>query len=300
MAGAAAVMTAGSAAANALTFDVEDWHQLVGSRLTGRPQACSSHCVGQTQEILATLAEADVRATFFVLANVAETYPGLVREIQAAGHEVGSHGWSHRRVYTQQRAEFAEETRRSKALLEDILGTPVAGYRAAEFSVTAASRWALDVLAGLGFRYDSSIFPIRGSRYGIADAPLGPHRIETGEGPLVEVPMTAVEWGGRRGPIGGGGYFRLMPYAMTRAAIRSVNAAGRPAVIYFHPYEFSRAPLRLDLSAWHQYVTGARYSVLHNVNRGANRRRFARLLREFRFQTISTILEHGPANQEVF
>ncbi|MGE0444246.1 MAG: DUF3473 domain-containing protein [Vicinamibacterales bacterium] len=292
-------MTFARPVANALTFDVEDWHQLVGTRLTGTTQPCSPHCVEQTREILATLADAGVHATFFVLANVAETYPALIREIQAAGHEVASHGWSHRRVYTQDRAEFAAETARSKALLEDILGAPVAGYRAAEFSITAASRWALDVLAELGFRYDSSIFPIRGGRYGIEGAPLAPHRVRVAAGDIVEVPMTAVEWRGRRWPVGGGGYFRLMPYALTRAAIASVNAAGRGAVIYFHPYEFSRAHLRLALPAWHQYVTGARYSVLHNFNRGTNRRRFARLLREFRFQTISAILDHGPANQEV-
>ncbi len=286
---------------NALTFDVEDWHQLVGQRITGTPWPCSERAVAQTHEILAFLDDAGVKGTFFILASVAQTFPDLVRRIHAEGHEIGSHGWSHRLVYRQTPAEFATETQRSKALLEDIVGAEVRGYRAAEFSITAASRWALDVLAGLGFTYDSSIFPIRGGRYGIPESPLVPYRVRGGDGAsIIEVPMTAVDWCRRRWAVGGGGYFRLMPYAVTRAAIARVNDARRGAVIYFHPYEFTREPLRLPLPPWQRYISSARYTWLHNVNRGANRRRFVRLLREFRFEPIWEILKNdGCPDQTV-
>ena len=286
--------------ANGLSFDIEDWHQLVGQRLTGTAWPCSAAATVQTRDILAMLDDAGVKGTFFVLASVARTFPELVRQIHAEGHEVGSHGWSHRLVYRQTPEEFADETRRAKALLEDITGCEVRGYRAAEFSITAASRWALDVLADIGFAYDSSVFPIHGTRYGIADAPLVPYRMRTGGGgSIVEVPMTAVDWMGRRWPVGGGGYFRLMPYALTSAAITRVNRS-RPAVVYFHPYEFTRVPLRLPLPAWQRYVSSARYTWLHNMNRGANRRRFLRLLREFRFMPIWEILKtHGCTDQAV-
>jgi len=279
---------------NGLTFDVEDWHQLVGQRVTGTPWPCSVRAVDQTRRILELLAETGTRATFFVLAAVAQTFPELVREIHASGHEIGSHGWSHRLVYRQTRNEFAEETARSKSLLEGIIGAPVMGYRAAEFSVTQQSRWALDVLAELGFEYDSSVFPIAGRRYGIPGSPLTPHRVTTASGgTITEVPMTAVDFGGRRWAVGGGGYFRLMPYALTHAAIARVNRDRRPAVVYFHPYEFSPEPLQLPLPMWQRYVTSARYTWLHNINRGANRRRFTRLLRDFRFGPIAELLERS-------
>jgi polysaccharide deacetylase family protein (PEP-CTERM system associated) len=278
---------------NALTFDIEDWHQLVEWKLNGTLPACSRNVLAQTDDILEVLAERGVRATFFVLGLVVEAHPQLVRAIAAAGHEIGSHGWSHQLIYRQTRRAFAEETRRSKAALEDVLGRPVYGYRAAEFSITAASRWALDVLAESGFTYDSSIFPIRGRRYGIPGTPLAPHRIATASGDLLEVPLTAIERGSRRWPVGGGGYFRLMPYCLTRRAIEEVNASGRSAIVYFHPYEFSASPLVPRLTSPASYVSGARYVVLHNVNRRTNRRRFLRLLGDFRFVTIADLINHG-------
>lgn len=278
---------------NILTFDIEDWHQLVEWKLNGTMPACSPNVLAQTYDILDLLASQGVRATFFILGLVAEAHPKLVREIAAQGHEIGSHGWSHQLIYRQSRDAFAQETRRSKAVLEDALGQPIAGYRAAEFSITNASRWALDVLAETGFTYDSSIFPIAGSRYGIPGSPLEPHTVRTSAGDLIEVPLTAVERGGRRWPVGGGGYFRLLPYAVTRAAIEQTNAAGRAANLYFHPYEFSRRLLVPRLSSLSRYVTGARYVLLHNVNRGLNRRRFARLLADFQFAPIKDVIHRG-------
>jgi polysaccharide deacetylase family protein (PEP-CTERM system associated) len=278
---------------NVLTFDVEDWHQLVEWKLTGTLPPCSPNVVGLTHDILDALSRRGIRATFFVLGLVARAYPQLVRDIDAAGHEIGSHGWSHKLVYRQTPGEFAAETRQSKAALEDIVGRAIAGYRAAEFSITAASLWALEILADAGFKYDSSVFPIRARRYGIPDAPLEAYQVTTPSGHIMELPLTVVAWRGRRYPVGGGGYFRVAPYALTKAAISRVNAAGRPAVIYFHPYEFSRAllvPPVLSVKGW---LAGARYLLFHNVNRQTNRRKFARLLDEHRFVPAAEILQLG-------
>lgn len=284
---------------NALTFDVEDWHQLVEWKMTGTMPACSRHVLAQTHEILEMLAPRNIKATFFILALVARAFPQLVREIQAAGHEVGSHGWSHRLIYRQTPQEFGRETRDAKALLEDTLGAPIAGYRAAEFSITAASRWALEILAETGFTYDSSIFPVQGRRYGIPDAPLDVHRVRTPGGSILELPLTVVDWRSRRYAVGGGGYFRLFPYAITRAAIAKVNAAGRSAVLYFHPYEFSSALLWPRLPRISQYLSAGRYVVLHNVNRRLNRKRFARLLEECRLVPAVEVVQRGQQNAAI-
>ena len=279
---------------NALTFDVEDWHQLVEWKLTGTLPPCSPNVVGLTHDILDALSRHGVRATFFVLAHVARAFPSLVRDIHAAGHEVASHGWSHRLIYRQTREEFATETHDAKALLQDVIGAPVVGYRAAEFSITEASRWALDILAETGFAYDSSIFPVAGRRYGIPGAPLAAHRVRTASGTeITELPMSVVEWGSRRFPIGGGGYFRVLPYVVTRAAIARVNAAGRPAVLYFHPYEFSAARLMPKVTTWRQYLASGRFLIFHNVNRRANRRRFERLLGDCRFVPAAEIVQRA-------
>jgi polysaccharide deacetylase family protein (PEP-CTERM system associated) len=278
---------------NALTFDVEDWHQLVEWKLTGALPPCSANVLAQTYDILEILAARGVRATFFVLGVVAKAHPALVRDIATAGHEVASHGWSHELIYCQPRDRFAEQTRTSKALLENILGAPIQGYRAAEFSITKQSRWALDVLAENGFKYDSSIFPIQGRRYGIPGTPLGPHTVRTAGGDLVEVPLTVVGNGSRHWPVGGGGYFRVLPYRITRGAIETVNAAGRSAIIYFHPYEFSQTRLVPRRALTSRYLSGARFVLFHNLNRRRNRRRFLRMLADFRFQPIADLLADG-------
>ena len=279
---------------NALTFDVEDWHQLVEWKLTGSLPPCSDHVLRQTDDILEMLASGGVTATFFILGLVARAHPQLVRRIQAAGHEIGSHGMSHRLIYRQTRDEFRLETVEARKLLEDVTGSAIAGYRAAEFSITQQSLWALDILAEVGFAYDSSIFPIAGTRYGIVDHPLTTQRRATASGDIVEVPMTAIEWRGRRWPVGGGGYFRLFPHALTRAAIRRANAQGRPAILYFHPYEFSRQLLVPRLASLGQYASGGRYVVFHNINRRRNRRRLVRLIAEGGpFVPMKEIAAHG-------
>jgi len=174
-----------------------------------------------TRRILDVLNDADVTGTFFVLGWVAERYPELVKEIQDAGHEIACHGYSHSVVYEQSPDEFRAETVKAKTLLEDITGEPVLGYRAASFSITGKSLWALDILQEAGFVYDSSIFPVHHDRYGMPDANPVPHKItlENGDS-IVEVPMTVAKYFGLNVPISGGGYFRLYPYWLSRMAAR--------------------------------------------------------------------------------
>jgi polysaccharide deacetylase family protein (PEP-CTERM system associated) len=239
---------------NALTVDVEDWYHV--SAFADRidpadwdsyaPRVCEN-----THRLLALFARHGVKATFFVLGWVAERQPALVREIASTGHEVACHGWSHQLVYSQDRDVFREETLRSKALLEDLLGAPVAGYRAASYSVTADSLWALDVLAEAGFEYDSSIFPVRHDRYGIPNSERWPHVMKTPSGAaLVEFPLSTARWLGFSLPVAGGGYFRLYPYALTRAGLGSINRAGQPFIFYLHPWEVDPGQPRMSDVSW--------------------------------------------------
>ena len=267
---------------NALTIDVEDWVQSVydvSAALTDR-------FVRNTRAVLELLAAHEVRATFFVLGLAAEKAPELVREIAAAGHEVQSHGYAHRLVHTQTAAAFREDVVRSKRVLEDIAGVAVTGYRAPAFSITSATLWALDVLAEAGFRYDSSVFPVRMRRYGIAGAPRSLHRLMTPRGrELIEVPVCSRRIGPLRLPTGGGGYLRMWPYAVTRAAIQRMNDAGEAAVLYIHPYEFAPNELR---------ELGVEIPWKTRLHQGLGRRgvpaKVSRLLGEFRFGTIGDVL----------
>jgi polysaccharide deacetylase family protein (PEP-CTERM system associated) len=268
--------------ANALTVDVEDYFHV--SALAPSIQRDSwasreSRVAGNTHRLLALFEHFRVRATFFVLGWVAEREPQLVREIAAGGHEVACHGFSHRLVYDQSPQEFREETLRSKRLLEDAIGAPVQGYRAASYSIVKRSLWALDILAEAGFAYDSSIFPVRHDRYGIPDAERKPHRLTTpGGASIVEWPLAAAPILGLRLPVAGGGYFRLLPYAISRWGLASINRRERqPFIFYLHPWEIDpeqpRVPARW-LSRFRHYT---------NLDKCEPRLR--RLLREFRFGT---------------
>ncbi|HEX2027364.1 MAG TPA: DUF3473 domain-containing protein [Nitriliruptorales bacterium] len=273
---------------------MEDWRQIVHRAVTGETIPPSPAVVAQTHVILDLLAARDVRATFFVLGTVAERYPELVRRIQGAGHEIASHGLSHIPVHRQTPTEFRTETRRAKEVLESITGDPVHGYRAAEFSITQRSLWALDVLAELGFRYDSSIFPISARRYGIRDAPRHPHWMPLSDGGGIrEYPLATIERAGRRWPVAGGGYFRLLPYRVTRGAIGAINTDGDPAVVYLHPYEFSQSVLqierrRLPVRARARLL---RYSTVHNLARERLATRFQRLLHDFEFVPLKELMD---------
>jgi polysaccharide deacetylase family protein (PEP-CTERM system associated) len=281
---------------NILTFDVEDWHVLACRRVTGELGESNGALQRQLDAVLLLLAEHNVRATFFVLGMAAEADPGLVRQIAAAGHEIASHGYSHVPVYRLSRAEFGEDAGRSKRLLEDLLGHEVTGYRAAEFSIRSDSLWALDVLARLGFAYDSSIFPVRHRRYGIHgfDSGVARYTLDSGAS-IVEIPLSAVHWAGWDFPAAGGGYFRWLPQSAIHSLIRKLNQGGRAAVTYFHPYEFDRLPLQVfgDAAPGESatYWRGRWFQFHQNLNRPSMAQKLRSLLERFRFVPCRDFLQ---------
>jgi polysaccharide deacetylase family protein (PEP-CTERM system associated) len=272
---------------NAFSIDVEDYFQ-VAALAPAIPRdswpRCESRVERNTRVLLDLLAERDIRGTFFVLGWIAERHPGLVKRIAAAGHEIASHGFSHQLIYTQSPGEFREETARSKRLLEDLVGAAVIGYRAASFSITQASLWALDVLIDLGFRYDSSIFPIRHDRYGIPGAAPEPAPITAPSGrTIAEFPMSAATFLGVKVPVSGGGYFRLLPYRVTLSGLTQINRRhGRPFTFYLHPWEVDPEQPRVRVG-WL-----SRFRHYTNLDRCEPRLR--RLLAEFRFGTMRDVL----------
>lgn len=270
---------------NALTIDVEDYFHVSGFASVIRPQDWEGHetrVEASTDRVLACMAEAGVRATFFVLGWVAERFPALVRRIQRAGHEIASHGYAHQLIYEQTPAEFRADLRRSLTILQDLCGRAVTAYRAPSFSITNRSLWALDVLVDEGIRVDSSIYPTHHDRYGIAGTPLEPHRIRRAAGDLWEFPPPVCRTLGYPVPVGGGGYFRLYPYPLTRIGLRRINRAGRPFTTYLHPWEFDPGQPRIR--------AGRLRSFRHYVNLRRTESRLVRLMRDFSFGTISESL----------
>jgi len=272
---------------NAFTVDVEDYFQVEGfAKAIDRSSWEGFRTrVGESNSLLLDiLARHKVRATFFVLGWVARKHPEIVRQIVASGHELASHGMSHRLIYSQTPEEFRRETRDAKALLEDLGQRPVVGYRAATYSITSRSLWALDVLCEEGFQYDSSIFPMRHDRYGIPDAEPRPHVLTTpGGGRLVEFPISVLRYGGAKIPVAGGGYFRLFPYRFTRWALRKLNSQQQEFVFYVHPWEVDPDQPRVEeasaLSRFRHYL---------NLDRCAER--LSRLLGDFEFDTMRSVL----------
>lgn len=272
---------------NALTVDVEDYFQVAALAETIRPEDWPRYQLRverNTHRLLDLFDGRGVAATFFVLGWVAERCPQLVREIVARGHELASHGYSHQLVYRQTPEVFREETRRSKQILEDQAQQPVLGYRAASYSVTSESLWALDIIAEEGFLWDSSIFPVRHDRYGIPGAQRWPHRLGTPAGhELVEFPLTTLQLTGLTLPIAGGGYFRLYPYAFSRFGLRRVNRAdGRPFIFYLHPWEVDPDQPRVRVG-WKSRFR--HYNNLHKCEA-----RLERLLDDFAFDTVGNVL----------
>jgi polysaccharide deacetylase family protein (PEP-CTERM system associated) len=273
---------------NAFSIDVEDYFQVAAlAPAIARDSWAQreSRVERNTDKLLQLLSERGIHATFFVLGWIAQHYPGLVRRIANAGHEIASHGFSHQLIYTQSPDEFREETRRSKDLLEDLAGRAVLGYRAASFSITRRSLWALDILLDLGFQYDSSIFPIYHDRYGIPGASPVPGRITAPSGrTLVEFPMSAASFCGAKIPVSGGGYFRLLPYWVTRAGLLQVNEKyGRPFAFYVHPWELDPEQPRFNVG----YL--ARFRHYTNLNRC--KERLERLLSDFSFAPMIDVLK---------
>ncbi len=275
---------------NAFTIDVEDYfHVAALSSVISRDSWSSREyrAEANTERLLILLGECGVRGTFFVLGWVAERSPQLVRRIAAAGHEIACHGFSHRLIYQQSEQEFRDETQRSKRCLEDLIAAPVLGYRAASFSVTRDSLWALDALIDLGFSYDSSVFPIRHDLYGLPGARPEPHRIAAPTGrTLAEFPMSAARFFGMTVPVSGGGYFRILPYWLTRAGLRQINRRQRrPFSFYLHPWEIDPGQPRIAASPFSRFR--------HYTNLARCERRLRRVLREFSFAPMREVLRRG-------
>jgi polysaccharide deacetylase family protein (PEP-CTERM system associated) len=273
---------------NAFTVDVEDYFQVAAlapaiDRASWAQR--ESRVERNTGVLLDLLSERGINGTFFVLGWIAERHPQLIRRIAAAGHEIACHGFSHQLIYEQTPEEFREETTRSKRTLEELSGRAVNGYRAASFSITRRSLWALDVLIDLGFKYDSSIFPIRHDRYGIPGANPRPAALTAPSGrTLVEFPMSAASYLGVKVPVSGGGYFRLLPYSVTRSGLRQINeAGGRPFTFYLHPWEVDPDQPRVRVGWFSRF---RHYNNLHRCEP-----RLRRLLQDFRFGTMREVLE---------
>jgi len=271
---------------NALTVDVEDYFHVSAFAKSINQKDWHKYPLrveNNTRRLLNLFDEYEVKATFFVLGWVAERTPELVKEIADRGHEVACHGFSHQLVYNQSPEVFREETLLSKHLLEDIVQKPVLGYRAASYSITNRSRWALDILAEAGFEYDSSIFPVRHDRYGIPGAPEFPHRMQTPNGhSLVEFPLSTAKLLKYRLPVAGGGYFRLYPYEITRVGLSQINRKQQPFIFYLHPWEIDPNQPRIP-APWFSHFR-------HYNNLAHCEGRLKKLLNDFEFTTSHQVL----------
>jgi polysaccharide deacetylase family protein (PEP-CTERM system associated) len=272
---------------NAFSVDVEDWFQVSDFEDQVRLEEWDryeSRVVPNTRRILALLAEFGVKGTFFILTWNAERHPQLVEEIAAAGHEVATHGYAHRLVYEQGKDLYRRDLERSQEILTGILGAPARGYRAPSFSVTSKSMWALDVMLECGIEYDSSIFPVQDSLYGVPGALRFPFVIHSqGKRSLIEFPMTTARVGSKNLPLGGGAYLRLLPYQYMRWGMRSVNREGQSAIVYLHPWEIDPEQPRLK-------SRGKRGFSTHYVNLRAMEGKLRRLLSDFRFAPVRDVL----------
>jgi polysaccharide deacetylase family protein (PEP-CTERM system associated) len=282
-------MNGNSQIINAMSVDVEDYFHvaaLAGAVERKRWGEMEYRAEASTRLLLDLFDEYRMKSTFFVLGWVARRSPKLIREIHDRGHEVASHGMSHLLVYNQTPQEFESETVESKKLLEDITGARVLGYRASTYSITKRSLWALDILHEAGFVYDSSIFPIRHDLYGIPDAPQVPAQITTPKGAsIIEFPMSVAPYFGAKLPVSGGGYFRLLPYWLTRAGLRKLNhQLARPFIFYLHPWEVDPGQPRVRTS-W-------KSRLRHYTNLGHTEQRLRRLISEFKFAPVREVLRN--------
>jgi polysaccharide deacetylase family protein (PEP-CTERM system associated) len=271
---------------NALTIDLEDYYQVTafaGNEGTEDWGSHASRIEANTIRLLDLLASADCHATFFTVGWLADKYPNLIRQVAAAGHEIACHSYQHRLVYSLTPAEFKDDTRRAKDALESAVSVPVRGYRAPSFSISRNTPWAFEILANLGFTYDSSIFPIKHIDYGMPKASRFPFQLKTSAGNLVEFPMPTLEVAGMRSPFGGGAYFRLLPYRYTRWAIRHVNRReNRPICFYLHPWELDTSQPRMTGSATSR---ARQYFGL-----GRTEANLRRMLRDVEFCTLGALI----------
>jgi len=270
---------------NALTIDVEDYFQVSAmephvdrSDWDGMPCRVERNI----DRLLEVLADHDSRATFFALGWVAERYPNTIRSIVAAGHELGSHGYGHERASQMTREQFFDDVHRAKSILEDLAGLAVIGYRAPSFSIGRDNQWAFDSLIEAGYLYSSSVYPIQHDHYGMPEAPRFAFRARGG---LVEIPVTTMRLLGRNLPAGGGGYFRLAPYGLSRWAIRRVNEIeGQAAIFYFHPWEIDPEQPRINGVGW-------KTRFRHYLNLDRTEARLQRLLSDFRWDRVDSAFD---------
>lgn len=271
---------------NILTIDVEEWFHT--SRLEPfiameQWETMESRVIPQVQRCLELLETHQTKATFFVLGWVAERYSSLVREIDALGHEIASHGYRHRLIYNLSLNKFQEYTVRSKQILEHLIGKPVLGYRATSFSIVSYTLWALDIIKEAGFVYDSSIYPIRHDIYGLDGFPRHPFALDNG---LIEIPPSTFRILGNNIPFAGGGYFRLYPYWLTQKGIQRLNRDGYPAVVYLHPWELDPDCPRIEdadrRTRFRQYI---------NLDKTDGRLR--QVLTNFKFGSVREYLQNN-------
>ena len=272
---------------NALTVDLEDYYHVSAYRhsiVEAQWSTQQDRVERNTDLLLQWLGEAGVKATFFTLGWVAEQHPHIIRRLVEQGHEIACHSLRHRVVYEMSPEEFREDTRRAKELLENVSGTAILGYRAPSFSITDESTWAFEILAGLGFTYDSSIFPVRHPNYGMPRISRAPFMVNTRHGQIVEFPLPTLEFAGRRSPLGGGAYLRLLPYWYTRWGIRYLNACeNRRVCVYLHPWEVDPGQPRLN------GTLTARFR--HRLGLSGLEKKFRSLLRDFEFCPLSVLLK---------
>lgn len=277
--------------AHALSVDVEDWFQVLNmAAVIDRADwdRMQLRCGDATRRLLELFAARGARATFFFLGWIAERLPELVREVQQAGHEIGSHGYDHRLLPELGRDGFAADVARTAAILQQITGQAPVAFRACTWSVTARTPWAIDVLLQHGVAIDSSVFPIRHPDYGVPAAPTSPYRLQAAGGELLELPPLVWRVAGRRLPVGGGGYLRLWPLWLLRAGLRQQERLGMPGCVYLHPWEVDPGQPRQRLSG----LRGFRHYV--NLRRTAGK--LDRLLREFRFDALGGCLLQRDAS----
>ena len=275
---------------NAMTIDVEDYFQVSAfaphiARTSWDDRECRIE--RNIDRILQMLATQDTKATFFTLGWIAQRYPQLVRRIVDGGHELASHGYGHERASDLTEAAFLEDITRAKSILEDLGGVAVRGYRAPSFSIGKGNLWAFDALLTAGYRYSSSIYPIRHDHYGMPDAPRHAHEVRPG---LLEVPITTVRLFDRNLPSSGGGYFRLFPYALSRWMLNRVNNADQQSgIFYFHPWEIDVDQPRVD-------GISSKTRFRHYVNIGRMERKLTQLLKDFKWDRMDNIFLAAPSS----
>ena len=275
---------------NLLTVDLEDYYHVSGMADVAPIEKWDdfkSRIENNVDVLLETLGE--TKATFFVLGWVAEKYPCLIRKISGSGHEIASHGRNHRLITQMSKEEFTTDLELSIKTLEDLTGNSIIGYRAPSFSITDQTSWAFEIMANQGLKYDSSVFPKKRRRGGMARAELKPYVIETSSGRIVEFPLTVCSFIRKKLPVGGGGFFRLYPYWMTRAMIKSINSSSRPTIVYIHPWELDARQPRLKSLI-------SRDGFNHYIGLRSTVKKLRKLLLDFKFTTIKEYLSMKYSN----